>query len=207
MPLYHRFILLGLLSMLTACASSPAPKATPSDAYPHWQAHQARLNAITHWQVSGRIFMQTQDDGFSSQIDWVNRDQIYQIRFTAPMGQGVYDLQGEPGKVSMTMPNNQTETASNPESLMQKTLGVSLPVSGLSYWLRGLPNPANSSRDILLDTHERLIRLEQQGWKIIISRYRQQGDIYLPDKLIMENKHVKIKMALKDWRIDQETVQ
>lgn len=188
------------LALLSGCASLlPEKQAQP--VYEQWENHQHRLTDLNHWQVDGRIFVQTKEDGFSSSIRWQQHDQAYQLRFSAPFGQGIYHLSGEPGKVSIVLPDNTEQQAKDPESLIKQTLGFKLPVNGLNYWIRGLPDPADPARDIVLDSNERLIDLKQAGWQIHISRYRKILDYFLPEKLTMENRHLKIKMVIKAWDI------
>lgn len=201
--LRFQLCMLMAFSMLSGCASQANRGQPENIVYNGWQQHQQRLQHLDSWQVSGRIFIQSPKDGFSSNINWENQLENYHIRFTAPLGQGVYDLRGRPGHVTIVLPDNSIADAKDPETLIKQTLGVRLPVSGLRYWIRGLPDPADESRDILLDANERLIKLEQAGWEITINRYRQHGDYFLPDKLTMENRHMKIKMALKNWTLEK----
>ena len=171
---------------------------SPSE-FEQWEAHKAHLSALNQWQMDSRIFIQTKDDGFSSTIRWIQEGSSYQLRFSAPFNQGIYHMTGNPETVSILLPDNTEQSAKDPETLMKKALGFKLPVSGLSYWLRGLPYPDDPDRDIILDSNERLSKLEQAGWDIKISKYIHKDGYYLPTKLTMENKHLKMKMAVGQW--------
>jgi outer membrane biogenesis lipoprotein LolB len=50
-----------------------------------------------------------------------------------------------------------------------KRLGVRLPVNGLRYWVRGLPEPGSTPGQT--DADGRLTRLEQNGWVIEYPAY------------------------------------
>jgi len=197
MKIFFLILPLIILSGCTTLSSS----SQPSSDFDQWEAHKAHLSDLKHWQMNSRIFIQTKDDGFSSSIRWVQEVQSYQLRFSAPFGQGIYHLTGNPEKVSILLPDNTEQTAADPETLMKQALGFKLPVSGLSYWLRGLPYPEDPDRNIILDRNERLSELNQAGWDIKISRYLHKDGYYLPTKLTMENRHLKMKMVVKQWNL------
>lgn len=196
----RKIFFLALLA-ISGCVNNPATQQSQPSEYIHWEAHKAHLSKLNQWQMDSRIFIQAQKDGFSSSVQWTQQAEDYQLRFSAPFGQGQYLLTGEPDKVSILLPDNTVQTANDPESLMKKTLGFKLPVSGLGYWLRGLPYPDEPQRDIILDSNERLAKLKQAGWEISISKYIHKDGYYLPTKLVMENRHIKIKMAIKQWNL------
>lgn len=200
----RKLFLLALLFVSGCTTFSSTPTTSPSE-FVQWEAHKAHLSALNHWQMDSRIFIQAKKEGFSSSVRWLQHDESYQLRFSAPFGQGQYILNGQPDKVSILLPDNSEQTAKDPESLMQKALGFKLPVSGLGYWLRGLPYPVDPERDLILDSNERLSKLKQAGWEISISKYVHKDGYYLPTKLIMENRHLKIKMAVKQWDVSTLT--
>ncbi|MFK8068011.1 MAG: lipoprotein insertase outer membrane protein LolB [Gammaproteobacteria bacterium] len=198
-----RIFFLGLVFfVISGCANLnlPLPKlTTESPVFDQWEAHKIHISELKYWRMNSRAFIQSKDDGFASSIRWKQQDQLYDIRFTAPFSQGLYHLSGAPENVSILLPDGTEQTAIDPETLMNKTLGFKFPVSGLGYWLRGLPYPEDPGRDIVLDSNERLAELKQAGWDIKISKYIHKDGYYLPTKLTIENSHLKIKMAVSEW--------
>ncbi len=191
--------------MILSGCTTLSPSSQQASEFEQWESHKTHLSGLKHWQMDSRIFIQTKDDGFSSGIRWIQQDQSYQLRFSAPFSQGIYHLTGDPENVSIRLPDNTEQSAKDPESLMEETLGFKLPVSGLSYWLRGLPYPDDPDRDIILDNNERLAELKQAGWEIKISRYIHKNEYYLPTKLTMENKHLKLKMVVNEWNVSTQS--
>ena len=57
-----------------------------------------------------------------------------------------------------------------PILLLEQTLGLRLPVTGLRYWVRGLPAPGPTAL-LQTDAAGRLTRLEQNGWVIEYPSY------------------------------------
>lgn len=196
-----KIFLIAPLVFMSGCATMfPSSSQDPSE-FEQWESHKAHLSDLDHWQMNSRVFIQTKDDGFSSSIRWAQQAESYQLRFSAPFSQGIYHLSGNPENVSIRLPDNTEQSAKDPETLMKQALGFKLPVSGLGYWLRGLPYPKDPDRNILLDSNERLSELKQAGWDIIISRYIHKDGYYLPTKLTMENRHLKMKMVVKEWNV------
>ncbi len=80
--------------------------------------------------------------------------------------------------------------ATSAEILIQQMFGFSLPVSGLEYWLLGIPQPKIKYHKTLLNNQ--LISLEQQGWRIQYVNY--VGGV--PQKLLLEHYATNTKIKL-----------
>ncbi|HIJ33910.1 MAG TPA: outer membrane lipoprotein LolB, partial [Gammaproteobacteria bacterium] len=57
---------------------------------------------------------------------------------------------------------------------------------------------------LLLDEHNRLQHLQQSGWSLEIRRYRQQGDLQLPELLVLEREQIRIKLKINRWQVNHE---
>ena len=79
-----RFIsfLFGVL-LVSGCTSLPS---TPSSPEQQWQFHRQKLSALNAWQLSGRIAIQTADEGGTASIDWRQQGEHYSIRIIGPIG-------------------------------------------------------------------------------------------------------------------------
>lgn len=191
--------LAACLLVISGCSTLTSDKPAPPAAFDQWHAHQEKIISLDQWMIEGRLFLKTSKDGFSSSFIWRQQSDNYQIDFSAPMNQGSYHLTGSPEKVTIRLPDNSLQSANDPETLMKKTLGFKLPIKGLHYWLRGIPDPLDTNRGIVLDRDERLSKLSQAGWDIQITQYILSKGYQLPKKLTMENSHLKVKLAIKQW--------
>ena len=67
---------------------------------------------------------------------WTERERSTEVSLSSPLGDTLARVQMEPGRVELRTPGD-TELGSSPEVLLERRLGVALPVSGLRYWLEG----------------------------------------------------------------------
>lgn len=169
-----------------------------------WDRRRARLAALERWTLQGRVAIETARDGGTATLRWEQDRERYAMRIIAPLARGTFELRGDAGSVTLRTPENQTLTASDPQALMQKNLGWSMPVDGLQYWVRGLPAPGSPARHLRVDEAGRLRDLEQDGWRISLLRYTQVAGLELPDKLYMENNPLRMRLVIGEWQLPDQ---
>lgn len=190
-------LLVGI-ALLGACAVAPpvAPLAnTP------WAARQAALNALRQWSAVGRIAVVNDQDGWHASLSWVQQGPDYAIELLGPFGQGRVSIQGNPQGVSLQTADGRFLSAADPDQLLQDTIGVRIPVSGLMYWVRGVPDPAQPS-ELAGDEQGRLTRLEQGGWVIDYPAYGQVAALELPTRIQAQRDQIKVKLVIEQWNLD-----
>ncbi len=205
-----RVIFLPLLAVfLSGCAELPRIFAPQSD-IPQidqdshqrvWRQRIATLTALQNWTLTDKVAIQTEIESWSAQIHWRQTGSDYQIRLIAPFGQGTYELRGNEAEFSIRTPDNQVLQADSPEALMQQQLQWSAPVGALSYWVRGIPGPAEEVTGLRLDEQSLLLDMQQNDWRISVLRYLNTSAVQLPGKLFMHNDHYKIRMVISKWDI------
>ena len=193
---FMRRVWLICLLLLAGCATRPPVSEPVPEAA--WLTHRALLEALTDWQVRGRVAVRTGEDGWNAHFDWHQQGQDYLIRLRGPFGQGAVELHGNAMGVWLKQADQTPVFALDPETLLEQQTGWRLPVAGLSSWLRGLP-VAGLASDLHWDMHGRLLQLRQDGWLVDYSRYREQGDVALPQKLKLERDMVKVRFVIDDW--------
>lgn len=189
------------LTVVVGCAIRPE-RIQPVDVDAAWEAHRAKLEQLNAWIIDGRISVQNADDGWQARVRWRQRNEHYEMDVLDPFGRKVAALIGSPRGVALTTSRGRSAYAADPEALMQRMLGYSLPVSGLRYWVRGIPTPLDQADYVKLDTFGRLATLRQSGWDVNYQEYQDYVGIALPEKMILTNKTLKIKMVVNDWRLD-----
>jgi outer membrane lipoprotein LolB len=171
-----------------------APEATA------WDRHRASVGSVRAWTLQGRVAVETADDGWNATMTWEQRADHYALRLMAPLSQGTFELEGDTGGVTLRTAENETLTATDPEALMRDHLGWSLPVGGLKFWIRGIPDPDRPHTDLKLDESGRMTDLIQDGWRVSVLRYQKVGDKDLPDKLFLQNDPVKVRVVIGQWQ-------
>ena len=166
-----------------------------------WEKHRAAVAGITRWTLQGRIAVDTGKDSLTAGLHWEQQGEDYNLRVMAPLGQGTFELKGDPQQVALTNPDNQTVRARDAQALMQQQLGWSLPVAGMRHWIKGLPAPGTPAKDVRYDELGRIMDMQQDGWRISLLRYKTVGGKDLPDKLYLQNGTVKIRMVVGEWQL------
>ncbi|NKB36218.1 MAG: outer membrane lipoprotein LolB [Gammaproteobacteria bacterium] len=198
------YILTFVLSLLLcSCALQPALTSVSTDRNKLllWQERTAQLNEIRSWKLNGRIAIQKEKESGSASLKWRQQGEGFEIDIIGPFGKGTVELRGDDSGVSMQDAEGLTLRAADAETLLQKYLGWQVPVSGLHYWIRGLPSPKTTVETMLLDEQSRLSELTQFGWKVTYKRYQTHREQQLPAKMELLNEKLKVKLVLREWEL------
>jgi outer membrane lipoprotein LolB len=165
-----------------------------------WTARQAVLLNLTQWNAAGRIGVVNGPDGWHAGFQWAQQDAGYRIDLIGPLGQGRVRVEGDEQTVRIQTADGQTQTAPNPDALLEQAVGARLPVNGLRYWIRGLPEPG-AAPTLQVDADGRLIRLEQNGWTIEYPAYVYAAplSLELPERIVARRQDLSVKLIIEDW--------
>ncbi len=186
-----------LAAMLGGCATPPGP--APAD-QTVWLTRQSALAALTDWQVSGRIGVVSGQDGWHANFQWVQQGADYRIDLIGPLGQGRVVIEGDARQARVQTQDGQQWTAPDAEVLLERALGVRLPVNGLRYWARGLPAPGPTAT-LQTDAEGRLTRLEQNGWIIEYPAYAPVAAFDLPARIAARRPDLGIRLVIEQWSL------
>ena len=197
----QRLLCLLLLLLLQACSdiTTVVKKEPVDDLQLAWQSRKARLESIDAWALRGRLAVRTDKDAFSATLQWAQKKQLYIMRVIAPLGQGTYEIRRKLDGVSLLTSDNLLYEADDAETLMLANLGWSVPVEGMKYWIRGLPDPDVEIQDLQLDESALLTGLTQSGWNISMTSYTTYDEYYLPGRIKLENDIMKVTILAKEW--------
>jgi outer membrane lipoprotein LolB len=184
---------------VTACATSPSAQFLTNSP---WQTRKAALNTLQTWQIAGRVSVTSEQDGWHATLNWVQQGPAYTMDLIGPLGQGRLRISSDGETVYLRTSDGKVFYATDPDQLVEKTLGIRLPVNGLVYWVRGLPDPLQASV-LAGDPQGRLTRLEQNGWIINYLRYDQQGQWELPTRIRAHQDEWTVQMVIKNWNLEQ----
>lgn len=189
-----------LVVLLTSCASlSEQVLQQPAD----WEQRLARHKLIDNWTIKARLGIQTEYEGGSFDVNWQQLLDAYDIRLIAPLGQGAVQITGDNGGVTIHLANGQSEYAEDAEALFASMTGLSLPVSGLQDWLRGMPIEGEKIQHASWNEQGQLYKLEQSGWRIEMSRYKSVTDVELPHAFYLEREdrpELSVRLLVREWR-------
>ncbi len=190
---------LMVVALLSACATRP-PLVVGPEAERLWQVHQLAVATIEEWSINGRIGIQTESEGWHATLRWKQHHDIYDLALSGPLGQGAAQLHGDGQRVVLHLSEQEVYEAADAESLLRARLGWSVPLSGLRYWVRGLPAPGVvEGRE--LDELGRLSWLTQGGWHIRYRRYDDAAGTALPGKIFLDSGHFKVRLVIERWEL------
>ncbi|WP_339081867.1 lipoprotein insertase outer membrane protein LolB [Pseudomonas sp. TMP9] len=196
----RHLLVFSLITLLAGCAGLTSREALEGqgDAQ-RWKAHKQQLSKLDAWQINGKVGIRAPKDSGSGTLFWLQRQDYYDIRLSGPLGRGAARLTGRPGAVSLEVANQGRYQAESPEQLMQDQLGLNLPVSHLTWWIRGLPSPLSKSR-LNLDNQSHLAQLSQDGWFVEYLGYAEQNGFWLPERIKLSGHDLEVTLVIKDWQ-------
>lgn len=189
------YSLCGLLLLLAGCARVPV---TSEPLLADWEQRRAALEALDHWDISGRIAIIGANENVNATLDWHQRGGQYDISLSGPFGQGRLQLHNDGHEVTLT-DGEHIMSAPDAETLLQE-LGLTLPLTGLQHWIRGLPQPEIAAK-MVRDPQARLLSLRQAGWDISYLRYQQQQGLDLPTKIFLQGHDYKVRVLVHQWQL------
>jgi len=134
-------------------------------------------------------------------LHWAQDGQDYALRLSGPFGQGTVELSGDERRVVLRSGAGPASTAAEPQALLQREFGWSVPIGGLRYWVRGIPDPAHAIEALHLDAGGRLAALEQSGWHVKVLRWVKAGRYELPEKLFLRSEQAQVRLAVTRWTV------
>jgi len=143
--------------VLAACAST-GPQAPANVADP------AALAAP--FDLDGRLSARRGSEGGAANFAWRHHGERDEVDLATPLGQTLARLTGDPRGVRAQWPDGRTLDARDWDELTARTIGVAIPVQGLSAWVRGLAR-AGSPSTAERDAQGRVAVLRQDGWEIV----------------------------------------
>jgi outer membrane lipoprotein LolB len=119
------------------------------------------------------------------------------------MGQGAVHIIGDKGGVTIRAANGRSEYSDDAEALFASMTGISLPVTGLQDWLRGMPIKTEEVQHVSWNEQGQLYKLEQRGWRIEMNRYKTIGGYELPHAFYLERDdqpELSVRLLVREWR-------
>ncbi|OIQ78114.1 outer-membrane lipoprotein LolB precursor [mine drainage metagenome] len=186
-----------LLALVSAgCAPlQPVPAATPPATY---EQHAERVAQIRAFALNGRIGVLSEKKGFSGTLHWHHHTEGDDIDFYSPIGTQLGSISAGADGVTLTTSDQKTYTAQDAETLMQDTLGWSLPMAGLSNWVLGRPS-AGEVQILAWDGQGRILHMRQNGWDIEYPHYMEAEGQQLPGKIVLKSQKLDLKLVIEQW--------
>lgn len=200
----------GMLAILAGCsmvaperASTPPPPVAPqvSEAE-RWAARVGAVTATDEWRVKGKIAYRVPDDAGSANLDWQQSRNQTELRLSGPMGVGSTEIRNDGALLLVRRDGIERLYPADAAPWLPGGALLPVPVDSIQHWLRGIPDPALDTT--VLETEDGLARvIDQEGWRIRFSEYREFQGIAMPARLILEAPDVNLvlKLILREWTL------
>ncbi len=197
-----------LASFLASCASIKSPAPSPSlnsGASPEesWKQNKTKLSNLNSWDSEGRIAVSRKHEGESASFTWQQFPEQFFLKLFGPFGSGAMELEGVltgPDKQVILRQGNKISYAATAEDLLYQQVKWRVPLSGLTYWAKGVPVPNQPIDYYVLNADGSLKQLSQLGWEISYTKYGSFENVNLPTKMHLISNELEVKLAIRNWK-------
>lgn len=199
-----RPLLFAVLALaLGACSSRLSDPAVAARAEELWHSRQQAAAAFDSWDLRARVALRFEEEAYYVGLSWRRDAETFRLLLEAPFGQGVFRIYAPgDGSYRLRLPDGRELANRSPEALLEDVTGWSLPISGLEYWIRGMPQPGGSySRRIDVQGRARSIR--QDRWTIsYIDYFDDEPEPQLPRRIKLNRDEMTLKLAIERWQAE-----
>jgi len=190
---------LAAVALLAGCATTRLPP-PQQPATVSWHRRRAVLQCLGNWRMRGRMALAARNNGWTADVDWHQHGSRYDLRVSGPFGWGGFRLHGNPTVVYLDTGGKHYRFLESPEAVIRQQFDMTIPVSGMRYWVLGTWAPG-SRPEHRLDRYGRLSHLVQQGWKIDYQDYTRSSGIMMPSRITMKRSGVRLKLVVDRWTL------
>lgn len=193
--------LLAPCVLLLGCVA--APRAIPGGVPPArtWAQRQALLlREVDHFSLRGRLGASNGHTSFSGALRWQQQGMDADLALSGPLGFGSARVQLTDGRVTLTGSDGQKLAGSAANQQLSAMLGFDPPLRSLRYWVLGVNDPLQSAAPSL-DDRQRLMQLQQAGWRIDYDEYSPVAGQWLPRRLTLSRANLRLKLVIDDWQL------
>ena len=199
-----RFLVALLVLMLGACASKP--NLIPTEALDHqqWQARTQQLLAQESWEAHFSLVGNKDQQKFKTRVIWqqINQDQ-YEIRLKDFIGRTVAIIEGSSEQVVVKTSKGKRYEGSNADEIIRDTVGLRIPVEGMRYWLRAIPEPSQAYEIMSVNNKGLVASAKQSGWKLEYPNYQSHELVQLPTNAVLQFNDIVLTIKVSRWEFPQ----
>jgi len=191
------FLILIFTSFLSGCAHQ-----TLTPVIHDTQAYQQQLIQLHHWQLEGKIGVRHANKSDSAALQWKQNDDHFDIFLSGPLGAGATRLSGTPKQLIIQNSSEEKTSTSDPEQLIEKHLGWTLPLEKLPQWILGYSDNRNAhSNNEKFNVDHTLASFEENGWQVDYISYQTIDQWLLPEKIVLKHEDMQVTIVIKQWAL------
>jgi outer membrane lipoprotein LolB len=121
--------------------------------------------------LNGAMSITAQNHTHNMHFTWLQYPDRYHIVIQGPFNTYHLLLQGNAEQATLCSDQTHCLRSSSAESLMQQSLGWSVPIIALKEWLQGQPSSLGITTHIIRNSTGKIISFEQYGWRVEYKEY------------------------------------
>ena len=153
---------------------------------------------MDRWEFKGRVGVSAGDDGFNGKLQWWQENADFRATISGPLGVGTVRIAGDGVRMTLTDNKGDVTHLQDAEYELRQRYGWTIPVASLRYWALGIPDPAIPSA-LEFDELGLATRIEQRGWVVTITDYKEGGGQQMPRRLSAVHLDAKLRLVIDDW--------
>lgn len=180
------------------CATTPDTDAPATS----WASYREHAASVTAWDLSAKVALRWRGGAESASLTWSQRDGHSEVDLSGPFGAGAVRIIHENSTLQVLRGGERSVyDSSTPETLAAAT-GWPIPVTALSFWLRGLPDPGQPLEALNLDDG-RASEIRQGGWVVSYAAYTAAGTGTLPARLTLTRAadDIRLRLVNGQWTV------
>jgi outer membrane lipoprotein LolB len=181
-----------VLGALAGCAHVP-PATDGLDA----AERRNRLDALSGWDMRGRIAIDTGERAFQARFRWLERPDSLLLNVRGLFGAGSFEIKGNDDTLTLRS-RGETWLLVDPETELSAQFGWWLPVGSLDAWLVGLADEAYEAR-VQTGANGALATLEQRLWSLEFADYELTEGLLLPRTIDMRHSQLRLRLTVDSW--------
>ena len=212
---FQRYVVILIVLIISGCQSLPDPvEADPKAIWLNdpnqFEQRASRAKQQTKWRYSAKVGISAPSVTEQANLVWEYDDQANNMRLFGPLGIGAIKLQFDEYGVVLSDNKGVVHRGDSAEQLLTRIVGWPIPIDALRSWIFVLPQDGAVYR-YQLDENQQVKTLEQLGWRIEYSSYRDFGGRLMPRKIVAtrvvspyagnaSESDVVVKLITKSWK-------
>lgn len=189
-------ILLTFFLFLSGCAQQIRPQTA---LYEDWKS---QLSQQSNWQVEGKLAFISPDERQSANLNWQQKDELNQLILTSFIGTRVLALTQNSHGAELEYDDDVYYDV-NASRLLARLTGFTIPMDSADDWLKGTVDDTSLQVDELGRAKSvKWHAADGAQWQINYADYQQYAGFWLPKKLTLKHRDIKIKIQLYEWHFD-----
>jgi len=184
-----RWLLVCLAALvLAACASAPVPTSMTTLAF---------RPVESRFSIAGRLSARNGDEAIHGKFEWQHAPGRDQWDFYSPLGQIVARVRRD-GDMAVLLTGEGEEIAEPFAHLMQRVLGMTVPVDALPRWVQA----GEAATDVVRESDAlgRPVRMADEGWQVRYLAYADETPGARPKTIEVSRGDAALKLVVDRWQ-------